>query len=245
MSEPARTLEPDAWTLKMKDLCDATGLPRQVIHFYIQKGLLPPGKKTGRNMAWYTEEHLTRLRWIKRLQHERFLPLKAIKALLDDHQEFFAPEQEAFLTSVRERLSDELAPHLSRSEAVDVDEVLSLTGSDRQDLEDAIALEQIGAMRKNGKTYIASEDVWRLELFSQVRALGFTRERGFTIDVLGFYEDAISKLFQQEAHLISSRLSEVPPDEAADMIERVIPIIHTLLTRLHESKVRDFFANPV
>ena len=36
---------------RMKDLCELTGLPRQVIHFYIQQGLVPPGVKTGRNMA--------------------------------------------------------------------------------------------------------------------------------------------------------------------------------------------------
>ena len=46
--------EHEAWCYRMKDLCEASGLPRQAIHFYIQQGLLPPGQKTGRNMAWYT-----------------------------------------------------------------------------------------------------------------------------------------------------------------------------------------------
>ena len=56
---------------KMKDLCERTGLERQVIHFYIQQGLLPEGKKTGRNMAYYGEQHVERVKLIRKLQHER------------------------------------------------------------------------------------------------------------------------------------------------------------------------------
>ena len=37
----------EAWPYKMRDLCRITGMPRQAIHFYIQQGLVPPGRKTG------------------------------------------------------------------------------------------------------------------------------------------------------------------------------------------------------
>ena len=75
------------WPYRMKDLCARTGLGRQAIHFYIREGLVPPGHKTGRNMAFYGSEHLTRLELIQQLQHERFLPLKAIKAMLNEEEE--------------------------------------------------------------------------------------------------------------------------------------------------------------
>ena len=74
------------WPYKMKDLCERTGLGRQAIHFYIQRGLLPPGHKTGHNMAYYSEVHLERIQLIRKLQHERFLPLDAIKAILDEQE---------------------------------------------------------------------------------------------------------------------------------------------------------------
>ena len=82
----ADTLDREVWRYKMKDLTEATGLERQAIHFYIQQGLLPPGLKTGRNMAWYGEAHLERLRLIQKLQQERFLPLKAIKAIFEGRE---------------------------------------------------------------------------------------------------------------------------------------------------------------
>ena len=85
------------WSLHMKDLMRETGLQRQAIHFYIKEGLIPPGIKSSRNMAWYGAHHLERLKLIRRLQHERFLPLKAIKAALAGAQGEFVPGQQAFI----------------------------------------------------------------------------------------------------------------------------------------------------
>lgn len=94
----------DPTTLKMRDLCDATGLNRQAIHFYIQQGLLPPGEKTGRNTATYTPAHLERLQLIRRLQHERFLPLEVIKDLLSAREDRYSDTQRGFLRRLRARL---------------------------------------------------------------------------------------------------------------------------------------------
>jgi DNA-binding transcriptional MerR regulator len=230
--------------LRMKDLCAATGLERQAIHFYIQQGLLPPGKKTGRNMAWYSDEHLQRLQLIKKLQHERFLPLKAIKAILDGREESFAPEQHQFLARVRDRLAPELGQSAPRNEFVDADEVCQRAGVERQDLEEAVEQGMLGAERtEGGGLRIAAEDVWMIETFGEMRRLGFSRELGFTVADVAFYEEAMSRLFREEMRLLSRRLSHLPPEEAAPMIERALPVIHTFLTRYHAQRVRDFFGS--
>ncbi len=79
----------------MRDLVRESGLPRETIHFYMQQGLLPKALKTGRNTALYTQDHLERLRRIRELQERQFLPLKAIRAILDETaDEGFTPEQE-------------------------------------------------------------------------------------------------------------------------------------------------------
>lgn len=228
---------------RMKDLCEATGLPRQAIHFYIQQGLLPPGHKTGRNMAFYGDEHLERLRLIKQLQHERFLPLKAIKALLDGRDENFSPEQQTFLVEVKQRLGTTIAPPAPRSKTVDGAELAERTDLLVSELERAIEIGLVGGYRNEaGKLFISEDDVWMIELFSQMRALGFSRELGFSVDDMTVYEEAMTKLFRQEVRLLSSRLSHLPPDEVAPMIEKILPLIHQFLTRYHTSRVRDFFA---
>jgi len=230
--------------LRMKDLCAATGLERQAIHFYIQQGLLPPGKKTGRNMAWYSDEHVQRLQLIKKLQHERFLPLKAIKAILDGREESFAPEQHQFLARVRDRLAPELVSGTPRGEFVGAEEVCQRAGVERRDLEEAVEQGMIGAERTDdGELRVAEDDVWMIETFGEMRRLGFTRELGFTVADVSFYEEAMSRLFREEMRLLSRRLSHLPPEEAAPMVERALPVIHTFLTRYHAQRVRDFFGS--
>ena len=70
--------------LKMKDLEARTGLSRQAIHFYLREGLLPEPHRPKRNVAHYSEEHVARIKLIKRLQEEKFLPLGVIKNMLAD-----------------------------------------------------------------------------------------------------------------------------------------------------------------
>ena len=236
-------LDRERWCYRMKDLCEATGLPRQAIHFYIQQGLLPPGNKTGRNMAWYSDEHLERLRLIKKLQHEQFLPLKAIKALFDGEDGVFSPRQHAFLAGVKEQLAESLKTSDDRSPSLNPEEIADKTGIDAKDVEQAFELGLVGGARTNGTLRIAAADAWIFEVFGQVRALGFTPELGFRVEDMALYQDAITKLLNEEVRLVFDRLSELPPEKVAIMIEAVVPILDHYIMRLHSTKIREFFAN--
>lgn len=57
-------------TLRMRDLVKATGATARAIRFYVERGLLPKaeGRGTGLN---YNEEHLVRLRAVRRLRAQR------------------------------------------------------------------------------------------------------------------------------------------------------------------------------
>ena len=67
----------------MRELAEASGVPAPTIKHYLREGLLPEPVKTSRNMAYYPPEFVDRIKLIKRLQEERYLPLKAIKDVLD------------------------------------------------------------------------------------------------------------------------------------------------------------------
>jgi DNA-binding transcriptional MerR regulator len=69
--------------LKMAELAEASGVSAGTIKHYLREGLLPEPVKTSRNMAWYPPEFVERIQLIKELQERRFMPLKAIKGLLD------------------------------------------------------------------------------------------------------------------------------------------------------------------
>ena len=73
--------------LKMSELADASGVSAGTIKHYLREGLLGGDDeivRTSRNMAYYPPEFVERIRRIKRLQGERFLPLRLIKVLLDE-----------------------------------------------------------------------------------------------------------------------------------------------------------------
>jgi len=231
------------WIYRMKDLCDLTGLPRQAIHFYIQQGLLPPGRKTGRNMAWYTDAHVERLKLVRQLQHERFLPLKAIRAIVNGQDDAFSPEQKRFLISVKQRLSPSFPSRPGRPETIDADDLLARLGLNRKELDRMIELEMIVARTDDsGRTLIAKDDAWMMEFLADLRRIGLTAELGFDVSDIAFYEEAVSTLFDREIRFINERLGGLPPDRVAALIERAIPIVHAFLVRYHEAKIRDFVA---
>ena len=68
--------------LKMKQLVDATKVPKSTILLYVGKGLLPQPVKTSPNMAYYHPSCIEKIRFIKKAQTVHRLPLKAIKGLI-------------------------------------------------------------------------------------------------------------------------------------------------------------------
>jgi DNA-binding transcriptional MerR regulator len=72
--------------LRMGELAEASGVPAPTIKHYLREGLLPEPVKTSRNMAYYPPEFVDRIKLIKQLQEERYLPLKAIKEVLDSQE---------------------------------------------------------------------------------------------------------------------------------------------------------------
>ncbi len=248
MAKPAPAApQPDhraAHPYKMKDLCELTGLPRQVIHFYIQQGLVPGGVKTGRNMAYYGPQHVERVQLVRQLQHERFLPLKAIKALLDGQEESFTASQRVMLLGVKERLEHTLVREEGRepgAQPIPVDELLARTGVPRADLERAVELGFVATRVIDGREVMAADQSWLLEVWGELRAAGVSRELGFVVDDLAIYEEAIGALFTHEVMLVASRVQNLPPERVATLLERALPLVHTLLTRYHAMRVRQFF----
>ncbi|HSN98090.1 MAG TPA: MerR family transcriptional regulator, partial [Candidatus Nanopelagicales bacterium] len=228
---------------RMKDLCEKTGLPRQVVHFYIQQGLVPEGQKTGRNMAYYGEEHVARILLVRKLQHERFLPLKAIRALLEQREEAFSASQQALLQDVQAHLGPALRPRAERPATVDARELVERLGLEQADLDGMVEMGLLAtATSEDGRTLIASDDAWLLETWAEVRRAGLTRELGFDVRDLAIYEAAISTLLREEAERVATRLSHLPPEQVAALVERSLPLINGFLTRYHTARARDFFS---
>jgi DNA-binding transcriptional MerR regulator len=95
--------------LKIGELADRAGVSPGTIRHYLREGLLPKPVKTSRNMAYYRPELADRIELIKRLQEERFMPLRVIREVLEDD-----PERIRALIELDERIHELLLAELGR-----------------------------------------------------------------------------------------------------------------------------------
>lgn len=68
--------------LRMNELSRATGVPKSTILHYLNEGLLPEPVRTSRNMAYYAEDCIDRVRFIQDLKRRHRLSLAEIRQIL-------------------------------------------------------------------------------------------------------------------------------------------------------------------
>jgi DNA-binding transcriptional MerR regulator len=67
-------------TYRIGELATLAGVTRRTVHYYINKGLIPPAEGAGVN-SYYKTDHLNRIRLIRELQ-KSYLPLEEIRKII-------------------------------------------------------------------------------------------------------------------------------------------------------------------
>ena len=174
-SSPEPAPAPPAGLLKISQLAERSGVSAGTIKHYLREGLLGADGdgvvRTSRNMAWYPPEYVERVRLIKRLQEERFLPLHAIRQLLADD-----PERAARLVELEDRI---LARALERREGerVSAAEVRRRYDVPRNVLD---RLAELGVLTPTGRGFDA-DDVAIIAAIARFRSGGYDEALGFTV----------------------------------------------------------------
>jgi DNA-binding transcriptional MerR regulator len=68
----------------MKELVEATGVPKSTILHYLHQRLLPEPIKTSQNMAYYDPQCIHRIRYIRNLQRRHRLSLSEIRQMFEE-----------------------------------------------------------------------------------------------------------------------------------------------------------------
>ena len=209
--------------LKMSELAEASGVSAGTIKHYLREGLLPEPVKTSRNMAYYPPELVDRIRLIKRLQEERFMPLKAIRRVLEDN-----PERAQALVEVEDKIIERAqraeTSRTSRAEAE------RRYGIPREALE---RLEEIGVLTPNSRGY-GELDARMLEAISRFRAGGYDAEIGFTVYDTLRYKSALEQLVKEEVEVVLERLAgDVEPDRIVELLEAGTEPLRDLIAAMH------------
>ncbi len=209
--------------LRMGELAEASGVPAPTIKHYLREGLLPEPVKTSRNMAYYPPEFVDRIRLIKRLQEKRFMPLKAIRAVLEEDPD----RAEAMLDLEDQILDRALAAERSRTSAAEVRERYGVPA----EVLDRLA--ELEVLTPNSRGYTPS-DVTIIEAISRFRAGGYDEEIGFTVYDTLRYKTALEELVRQEVEVVMNRLAgEVPPERVVEMLEAGSQPLKDLIAALH------------
>jgi DNA-binding transcriptional MerR regulator len=193
------------------------------IKHYLREGLLPEPVKTSRNMAYYPPDFVERIRLIKQLQEERYMPLRAIKSVLDED-----PERVRALVELEDRILDRaLAGERTRTSAAEVRERYGVP----KDVLDR--LEELEVLSPNSRGYSPS-DIKIIEAISRFRAGGYDEEIGFTVYDTLRYKSALEELVRQEVAVVMERLAgEVPPERVVEMLESGAQPLQDLIAALH------------
>ncbi len=213
--------------LRMKQLAEASGVSAATIKHYLREGLLPEPVKTSRNMAYYPPEFVERIRMIKQLQEERFMPLKVIRELLEEN-----PERAEALLEIGDRLLERAKQ--AESERVSAAEVRNGYGVPQEALD---RLAELGVLTPDEAGYSPS-DVRVVEAISRFRAGGYDERIGFTVYDTVRYKDSMAALVKQEVDVLMERLAgEMDADRAMELIEAGTQPLNDLLGAMHTKQL--------
>ena len=219
----------DEPALKISELAEAAGVPVATVRHYLREGLLPEGRKTSRNMAYYPPELVDRIRLIKLLQEERFMPLRVIRELLE-REDGDLDRVTTQLEAADRGFDVALARERERTPAAEVSERLSVP------LEALERLAQIGILSPVADGYSPS-DVRIVEAISRFRAGGYDERIGFTVHDAARFLEPLRELAEREVELLAEKVVGRNPGRAEELIEAGIDPLADLIAAMNSKLV--------
>ena len=213
----------DNGLLRMRELSARSGVSAGTIKHYLREGLLPEPVRTSRNMAYYPPDFVERIRVIKQLQEERFMPLKAIKRVLDED-----PERTRALVELEDRV-------IERAAAGDAKRVSAAELRRRYEIPKEVLdrLAELDVLTPTRGGYSPS-DVQIVEAIARFRAGGYDERIGFTVYDTLRYKAALEELVKEEVEVLMGRLAgEMETDRALQLIDDGREPLNDLIAALH------------
>jgi DNA-binding transcriptional MerR regulator len=213
--------------LRMGELAEASGVSSATIKHYLREGLLPEPVKTSRNMAYYPPEFVERIRLIKQLQEERYMPLKVIKDLLEED-----PERAKALIELGDRLLERARE--GEEQRISAAEVRHRHNVPQEALD---RLAELEVLTPTDEGY-SPTDVRIVAAISRFREGGYDERIGFTVYDTLRYKEAMGNLVREEVDVLMDRLAgEVEPDRAIELIEAGLEPLNELMAALRTKQL--------
>jgi DNA-binding transcriptional MerR regulator len=216
--------------LKISELAERADVPVATVRHYLREGLLPEPMRTSRNMAYYPPEFVERIRLIKRLQEERFMPLRVIRELLEaadgdvDRLRAIADDGDALAAVV-----------LGKDERTSQEEVLRRFELPERAL---VRLAEVGVLTPNEDGY-SPADVRILEAIARFRSAGWNETTGFGARDVARLMGGLEPVIADELALLMERFSALGAERAAAIVEGGASPFPALIGALHAKLLTD------
>jgi len=214
--------------LRMNELAERSGVSPGTIRYYLREGLLGDGEdivRTSRNMAYYPPHYVERIALIKRLQEERFMPLRVIRGALREE-----PDRVRALIELEDRIIERAVEGAEERSRVSRKEVAERYGVPRNVLD---RLADLGVLTPNARGY-DREDLKIVEAIAAFRAGGYEEDLGFTVYDTLRYREALEPLVRDEVRALLERLAgEVEVERALEIVAAGVEPLRELIGAMH------------
>ena len=224
--------------LRIGDLAERSGVPIPTIKYYIREGLLPPPPvKTGRTMAYYDAEYLERLRLVRRLREEHFLPVRVIRAVLAErgHEPLEASDRE-LLERVAPGFLARIGPNAAPATRAELLAEHHLEDDDLATLEEMGLIGEVSDDAHGVRSY-GADDRELLAAFDALEAAGIDRQR-FPVEGMGHYVELLGELSRREVRTFLHHASDLPPADLEALAVRALALTEPLLTLIRKKLIR-------
>jgi len=222
--------------LKIRDLVERTRVSKETVHYYIREGLLPKPRKRGRNIADYDESYVERIRIIKELQDNYFLPLSLIKNILKFQKK--SPEGESLLrlSSDYFRPVDRLLP----GEIVGEEEFRKATGIGKKWLDKMEEWKIITPGARGGQKAYSQDDIMIGRLIVEMDEIGLGPRDGFDPEALRHYREMFREIVVvSHKYYTQASLGKLTPEEYSRKMVQGREIMSTFFYHLYRKLSRE------
>jgi len=214
--------------LKMSELAERSGVSPGTIRYYLREGLLGDGGdivRTSRNMAYYPPGYVERIALIKRLQEERFMPLRVIRGAMRED-----PDRMRALIELEDRIIERAVASAEDQRRISRKAASERYGVPRNVLD---RLADIGVLTPSARGY-DRDDIEIIEAIASFRAGGYEEALGFTVYDTLRYREALEPLVQAEVRALLERLAgEVEVERAMEIITAGTEPLRELIGAMH------------
>lgn len=207
----------------MRELEQKTGVDREVIRILLRKGLLPEPQRAAPNQAEYDESHVRAIMVVRELQKGSRLTLDQIKELLDGNG-----LDSGAGAATYQHLEELLAIRFGLNETrlvplAAIAERNPMAESDARTFEGMGMIDLVG---NDDGPRLSLTDARLVEIWSQIRELGFVEETGFPPENIAFYARAAEEVAAREAEVfLKGSAGRITEEDAAAMLQGALTLM--------------------